>query len=380
MILRTRFANIKELIARNKLCFVLLIGTCSLFFSCITVCENIGLLFSSAEKQIYSDGGYIYIDIQHESDPTKMLQHESILDKFKTLHTLLSTSKLYSYYEIYAQPIYLSQSQSMPSIQISQNVQTDFGLQINEGRLLDSSDFVFIENSALPVIAGNDYMGTWKLGDSFVAEYLFHKYTFEIVGFLSEGIYIERSSGSISLNEKIIIPSFAIKSTPRTETERVSSIIHYANKTSGKIKLAQHDFETVYEYLTDTLDHAGVGSFSCHTNSMLWDLKANGIDFSFIYIVVIGITVSVAVVFLILNVKYCTRFMRFDVNMLIHSSVAMTATFIISNVISAAGIYLAGNLVSWEMTYSSKINILISIGILVAEVLSGVVLLKKRHS
>lgn len=89
------------------------------------------------------DKGKIVLTIQHETDPTTLPDTEETIDRFRALYQNLTTDERYFYCELYAQPLYLSEDQSLTadgmlqSEQISVNVCSYFGLEVAEGRLLE---------------------------------------------------------------------------------------------------------------------------------------------------------------------------------------------------------------------------------------------------
>lgn len=208
--------------------FVVSVIACSILFICTSILDNVNFILQADRQSIEKDCGYLYMTIQHESDPTKMPLNINTLGKFISLYKNLSSSALYSYYEIYTQPLCSLPDKSImiPSVQISENVPEDFGMEVNEGRLLNSYDFT-ISSGNIAVLLGSDYIGTYEIGDSFDAEYLFYDYTFEVIGFLKEGLQIKRSDGTILLNDAVVMPSFSVHTMPKSDEEMLSYIIHY---------------------------------------------------------------------------------------------------------------------------------------------------------
>ena len=308
------------------------------------------------------DDGHLFITLQYESNPTEMPLDENTLNKYKYLNTSLANSDLYTYYEINTQPLFLIQDslRDIPGAQISPNVQEDFDLQVTKGRLFNSQDFILTKD-AIPVLVGSDYSGVLELGDCFIAEYLYCDYTFEVVGILSKDLCIEITSGIITLDEKIVMPSFTVPSSPQTDAGMVSSIIHYANKTSGKLYFPQNDFDLIRAQVLNRLDDAGVGVYSWYTNSSLLNYKNIGIDLKSIYVLSIFIIIVTSITLLILLIMYWKALSLTDMRRFIRSLATMATVLILANCASMIALRLVfhGDWVGWNVSYINTINILI---------------------
>lgn len=348
--------------------YFVFLALCSILFFNITVCGNISLLCSSDSKTLDSNDGFRYITIQHESDPTKLPLNTYTLEQFQSIYTLLTTSKLYSYYEIYTQQLYDSHDTriEIPSVQISQNVQNDFGLCVTNGRLLNSEDFI-LEADIIPVLVGKDYIGTLHLGELFCAEYLFYNYTFEVIGFLNEESYINYSSNSIFLDDKIVMPSFSIYSSPQTGEEALSNIIHYSNKTSGKLKLLPTDYGQVDVQISSVLANEDVGQYSWYTDSSIINYENSGIDLLMIYNISLAILILTTVVLIVVT-KHWLKRMRIDgcCFTYIQLLVRLIAGLSSAHVVAAAAMWWIsqGDWVSWNIRLIHKNSIYASIGLI----------------
>lgn len=248
---------------------------CVLFISHAAL---LGLLELKREhtRNIALDDGYAYIHIQHETNPLELQDTAGTLEKFKRLHELLQQTP-YTYYEIYQQPLFSAEPAGrIPCLQISRNVQNDFGLTLSEGRLLNEDDFHIGKDDRIPAIMGSDYKALLSVGDCFSAEYLFNDFNFEVIGFLEEGSAISISTSFVDLNGAAVIPSFTFLEPPASEQEYVTQKIHYANKTSGKIKVMQEDFAEAYGAVRQLLSNSAVGNYSFAFTSYENALTAKG--------------------------------------------------------------------------------------------------------
>lgn len=255
-------------------------------------------------QNLQKNNNYLYYSLQHQSSPS-----QSDVQSFKDLYQTLSNSNLYTYYEIYEQPLnipYTSSTffipydvpypnettgpfQSTSSIQISQNVQDDFNFSVLEGRLLQADDFIYNGKNSIPVLMGQKYAQQFDIGDSFSANYLFDDYNFHIVGFLQTGNKISTSLNDILLDSYIIMPSFEITDdVPQTMGLKV----HYANKTSGKIKVTPENFQAASTFFIPLLENSPAGSFTWHNTSISLNFKQNfGISLHTAFYILIAITI-----------------------------------------------------------------------------------------
>ena len=217
-------------------------------------------------RTLIIDRGFAYITLQHESDPTQLPQTQESLDGFDELFARLTENQQkYTYYEIYRQPLFMDGDQH-ESIQISNNVISDFSLEINIGRGFRQEDFSSEKENPIPIILGSDLKDSYNLNDEFWAQYLYEDYLFKVIGFLSPGSQIQRSTGTINLDSYYVMPSVEFTYRPTTETQYISQIIHRANKTSGKIRVSPENLQEVKNFVLDILEQSQVGEFSCSSS------------------------------------------------------------------------------------------------------------------
>lgn len=239
-----------------------------------------------------TDNNTVYLTIQHESDPTELPNTPETLQKFLTLYQQLSQSDDYTYYELYSQPITPTSGQffdiqteeladtpeQADAAQISATVPQDFALSVSDGRLFQAKDFTLRKHSSIPVLLGAEYSSLYSLGDTFRADYLYHTYSFQVVGFLEKDSTIETSNGTTLLDHSIVMPSFVYDGTPQSDSLYTSLKIHYANKVSGRLRMAPEQYDTVYSQVTPLLRDTPVGSFSWYSSILgnqpiLWGMS-----------------------------------------------------------------------------------------------------------
>lgn len=229
---------------------------------------NILLKMSHSEQKM--NEGYVVYSIQQESNPL-----EISLESFQKLHNELSQNSTFEYFEIYKQYLempnqkgeffeegteqLLNQCEGIKCVQISENVVAQCAIDISAGRLFEKKDFMYKNSEAIPVLMGHAYSSLYHIGDIFEAEYLFNQYEFSIIGFLSEESSINMASYNINLDKSILMPSFAIDSNvPITDGLK----IHYANKTSGLVRLNTIDANVFYENIEPLLKNANTGAYT----------------------------------------------------------------------------------------------------------------------
>ena len=259
---------------------LILIALLSISFTLFNVSLGFLYLHHLDNSNLSFDHGNVFFGVQHEANPLALNNQPETLDHFMDIYTQL-TSLPFEYYEIYQQhldcslsnnrffDVYQQQfvvgSSHAHCVQISRNVQTDFDFALSSGRLFNEEDFSC--STGIPVIMGWNYKDTFRIGDSFSAKYLFSPFTFHVIGFLREDSVINYSSLYIDLDSCIVMPSFVFSYTPGSEGEYITQKIHYANKTSGKIKVPSDSFDDAYYSLQAIVSSSEVGEYSISSSS-----------------------------------------------------------------------------------------------------------------
>ena len=277
---------------KSKRLFIIHLAICCLLFCSFLLILYGGILLKLQRRALQIDNGFVFLTLQHESNPTEMPFTEKSINDFNELYReFISEEQLYTYYEIYTQPL-LIEGQECDCAQISSNVLNDFSVKVEGGRTFCETDFLAKENKAIPILAGNDLKDKYNLGDVFQANYLYENYSFEVIGYLQPETQIRRSSGTIFLDSYLVMPSLFFDYQPQTETQYVSQLIHGANKVSGKIRVLPQDLGKAKEVVQEFIESAGVGEFSYYSSIF---------PISPIYIILISV-LSFAL-FLILEIK-----------------------------------------------------------------------------
>lgn len=278
------------------------------------------------KKSLSMDNGNVFISLQHESNPLYLPDSPKTLSDFNTIYSDLKDNSLFTYYEIYRQHLdfsaatdtlvtddLLSQSPSQVScVQISRNVQSDFSLKLESGTYLPESSFVLKNNDTIKVLMGYDYSTIYKIGDTFSANYLYSPFTFEVIGFLAQNSEISISTGSIPLDTYIIMPSFTFSYSPASDTEYVTQKIHFANKTSGKIKTNEGNYDASMSYVKSTMENSKVGEYSITTSSSEKNFLLNGLNLRILLLVCSVFSCLFAIFSLYIGAKFIINYIKSD--------------------------------------------------------------------
>ena len=217
-----------------------------------------------------------YISIQHESNPLKESDSELLQQKFINLNENLKNISSIKYYEFYNQPLFYEENQ-ISSIQLGLNLQDDMALQVEVGRLFNESDYVFESEKPIPVILGSKFQDYFEINDQFEMEYLFAKYAFQVIGFLTPDSTITLID-KYYLDNFILMPSGHFMNKTETEEQAYSQLIHNANKVSGILKLQDDNLVKGCNDVKNLLNNAEVGEFSFYSNSVILDYIIQDID------------------------------------------------------------------------------------------------------
>ncbi len=260
------------LVSMKKIKEILLLILLSFFVAvplCLLQLSNYFLMICARDKEKYDFATY---SIQHESNPLAI-----DIECFKDLYDKLisNQSDNYIYYELYSQ--YLENTKETSSffsaetgelmdscfavecMQINENIIRDYNLSVSQGKLFSPNDYKYGKGSTIPILLGSYYSTIYNLGDVFCFNYLFDEYTFEVIGYLREGNIIELGDNIIPLDKYIIMPSFEVEDDiPITNGIK----IHYANKTSGIVKLDINKADYFHSFIEPLIASAATGKYS----------------------------------------------------------------------------------------------------------------------
>lgn len=262
----------------------------ALSFAALSLAAKIHLMMELDKKMLSANNGSIYLSIQQDSNPLDTPNTAKTMEAFKNAYAALRELP-YPYYEMYLQPLdcrqterpmfdrytgeYVSPCTWADSMQVSENVQTDFALRLRDGTFFEEDAFD-IRKDVIPVLLGAAYAPHFQIGDRFSAQYLFRPFTFEVVGILEEGSTIRFSAETIPLDRYVLMPSFHEMKMPETEDEYATWKIHYANKISGLIKTDDAGFSDAHQSVRSILDHSIIGAYTLSSSSAEKNLQMRG--------------------------------------------------------------------------------------------------------
>lgn len=250
-------------------CFAVIIMTLLFFLG--AVLEACIRLYEADMQTLQFNRGNIYIQLQQISSP-----FANGIEQYEQLEQKLEQGTTFTYYEIYKQPLESiigksafckemenSEEQWINSVQVGENLMEDFPVEIIEGRKFTSKDYIYSDGEYIPVILGYDYGKACQIGEEFTANYLYDMYRFRVIGIMEKGCHLEISLKNINLDDCIIMPSFKVtKNVPETDGLK----IHYANKTSGILKLKPTELENTEKDLEIILKESGAGEYEWYTS------------------------------------------------------------------------------------------------------------------
>lgn len=97
------------------------------------------------------------------------------------------------------------------SLQVSDSFFELFDIQTTSGHGFEPQDYTYQEGKQIPVILGDEYTGTFQIGDRITCNYLSADVSLEVVGFLKEDtfFYDEMGKEFKSCGRYIVLPAFS---------------------------------------------------------------------------------------------------------------------------------------------------------------------------
>lgn len=267
-----------------------------------------------------------FVRIQQESNPLSVdkTQYNNLIENAKKLNTVLTNCSEIRYYEFYNQPLYLynnNDREEIKCMQISNNIIQDFSVNVKAGRNLEKEDFQYRTGFSIPIIIGSKLSNKFSLNDTFVAEYLFNEYIFEVIGILSPDSDITVFDKQ-NLDDCILMPSINFLSLPTKESEVVSQLLHYCNKDSGIIKLSSPQDISVLTDILQIINQSKMGEFSWYSNDIVLNYRQRGINIEALAITFFLLFICAGCIMVIALIAFLK--MRIDVKMLFHSRAKKT--------------------------------------------------------
>lgn len=265
--------------------------------------------------------------------------------KLLAFNHILANNEDFEYLEVYSNPIdvsdfkgsevfkYLYETGGTPEgdanlpkkittvkgIYLSENVFDEFGIEIEQGSMFSSSDYLLNDDKynsdIIPIIVGNEYKDYYNVGDYIKMQYNILNpnqggASLKIIGILKEGSVIKRENDRLeSLDRYIIQPSYDIKDVTLSENSTSLFEIMLYMKTNGVIitgSSANEVQDRIAEICT-SVDifpiHNIMGATNQRTRFFNIDLQKITTFFYIISITVLSLTAFLMILFSIMAVK-----------------------------------------------------------------------------
>lgn len=251
--------GITRMFKRKKLLSVLMIIQC---FVCTLL---INMIFATALKthssvskfsKFIGNKSYYWIsdDIEEDDFSLYMENQNGEYEKLKSLHEELKNEKSWTFLSANKQFISINSSdipekflfqyeqgcplenedkskKDVKCLHVSQNLFSEFGITVSDGREFKTEDFVHKNGECVPIILGNEYKNIFSIGQVLNGEYLFEDFKFEIIGFLPELTEIPSlgDMGIISCDRYAIMPAFSRENNAEASFFDKASLDQYVN-------------------------------------------------------------------------------------------------------------------------------------------------------
>ena len=251
--------GITRMFKRKKLLSVLMIIQC---FVCTLL---INMIFATALKthssvskfsKFIGNKSYYWIsdDIEEDDFSLYMKNQNGEYEKLKSFHEELKNEKSWTFLSANKQFISINSNdipekflfqyeqgcplenedkskKDVKCLHVSQNLFSEFGITVSDGREFKTEDFVHKNGECVPIILGNEYKNIFSIGQVLNGEYLFEDFKFEIIGFLPELTEIPSlgDMGIISCDRYAIMPAFSRENNAEASFFDKASLDQYVN-------------------------------------------------------------------------------------------------------------------------------------------------------
>ncbi len=251
--------GITRMFKRKKLLSVLMIIQC---FVCTLL---INMIFATALKthssvskfsKFIGNKSYYWIsdDIEEDDFSLYMKNQNGEYEKLKSFHEELKNEKSWTFLSANKQFISINSNdipekflfqyeqgcplenedkskKDVKCLHVSQNLFSEFGITVSDGREFKTEDFVHKNGECVPIILGNEYKNIFSIGQVLNGEYLFEDFKFEIIGFLPELTEIPSLGDMriISCDRYAIMPAFSRENNAEASFFDKASLDQYVN-------------------------------------------------------------------------------------------------------------------------------------------------------
>ena len=158
-----------------------------------------------------------------------------------------------------------AQAGMLKSIQVSSGFFSQFELAV-QGRDFSPQDYLYeAGKTRIPVILGDAYHEYYALGDTFEGDYLFERFTFEVVGFLEKDAFFYAETGRelVSLARYAVLPSMMHDTDQPTDIDRIRLL----QALPGQLNAGDASYADVQAWFARRLALAGLGDWAVMVNN-----------------------------------------------------------------------------------------------------------------
>lgn len=297
------YREVKESLLQNKfftflliiqiVAFLLLLST--LFLNFIKVDAKM----SSFYAQFKGKNVYQLSDTLIDQKEQIYFQGDSHLHKIKAFYNGLNQNRQFLYLNSTRQPIEIigfrgtkkfmygyeespmENLSGVKAMQVNKNTMELTGVEVEEGGLLKTSDFVYKEESIVPVLLGSQYKGIYNIGDTFEINYILKKINVRVIGILKPNSIIPvQNQTDFYVDRYIVMPELIFNSDPQNDEEMKFQKRHYLHLINGMIVTKKDSLQTkdfVYDIsrTSDFYDIFIIGADNMGTEFLFGMIKQN---------------------------------------------------------------------------------------------------------
>ncbi|SDZ84667.1 MacB-like core domain-containing protein [Lachnospiraceae bacterium NK3A20] len=212
----------------------------------------INIIFNRGSDTLQNND-LVYCRLMHEGNP-----FEYSFDQYTKMESDLK--EIGNYYEIYFQYLETGEhadqqlynmdtkrldttEKAVSSIQVEDKVISNCKLKTAEGRLFEPRDYVVEKDQQyFPVILGNVYRNTYKVGDIIQLYYLYSDLKFKVVGILQPDQSQMLGDVFCDFDTSIILPMFKVAEEAPAYFDKKGLLIHYSFLVSGISEIEGENF------------------------------------------------------------------------------------------------------------------------------------------
>lgn len=236
------------------------------YFSNINELNNLKQFYN----KLQNNDGFIYLNTT--------LQPIGILNfRGRDIH-------LQGYEDGFSFPSYEKQNgtyEVVKSIQINENVLSNFELSMKEGTIFKKDNFIYKIGDNIPVILGSDYQNIYQIGDLIELDYINRTMQGKIIGILETNSTLPvKNDVDFSLDRYVLLPEFRIDHSPVNKEDTLFQQRHYLHLINGQLfsnknKLEIRNLMNDISVATNFYDLTIIGANSLGIDLMFSMIKQN---------------------------------------------------------------------------------------------------------